>query len=173
MSPLPTVRSRKCELPHVTKTDEPRPSLIRDTAHFPLGGRAGDLRRRICPGTRAPVNPWEKSAPRPTRRRLGQSVGASGIVASLSARDSQKTSKRIIELKQCTKEYGLDLVLVQETFLKPSRPRSCGLPGYVQLRTDRTDAPLGGTAIYYKRSLRCCPIDLPTLSNIEAKVVKS
>ncbi|GBP67543.1 hypothetical protein EVAR_98596_1 [Eumeta japonica] len=73
----------------------------------------------------------------------------------------------------CTKEYGLDLVLVQETFLKPSRPRSCALPGYVQLRTDRTDAPLGGTAIYYKRSLHCCPIDLPTLSNIEAKVVKS
>ncbi|GBP40816.1 Probable RNA-directed DNA polymerase from transposon BS [Eumeta japonica] len=65
-------------------------------------------------------------------------------------------------------EYGLDLVLVQETFLKPARPKSCALPGYVQLRTDRTDAPLGGTAIYYKRSLHCCPIDLPTLSNIEA-----
>ncbi|GBP89455.1 Probable RNA-directed DNA polymerase from transposon BS [Eumeta japonica] len=42
------------------------------------------------------------------------------------------------------------------------------LAGYVQLRTDRTDAPLGGTAIYYKRSLQCCPIDLPNLTNIEA-----
>ncbi|GBP67664.1 hypothetical protein EVAR_98720_1 [Eumeta japonica] len=39
---------------------------------------------------------------------------------------------------------------------------------YVQLRTDRTGAPPGGTAIYYKRSLHCCPIDLPNLSNIEA-----
>ncbi|GBP95907.1 Probable RNA-directed DNA polymerase from transposon X-element [Eumeta japonica] len=55
-----------------------------------------------------------------------------------------------------------------ETLLKPNSPKSCTLAGYVQLRTDRTDAPLGGTAVYYKRSLQCCPIDLPTLSNIEA-----
>ncbi|GBP31083.1 RNA-directed DNA polymerase from mobile element jockey [Eumeta japonica] len=77
-------------------------------------------------------------------------------------------AKQHSRAQTCTKEYGIDLVLVQETFLKPSRPRSCALPGYIQLRTDRTDAPLGGTAIYYKRSLHCCPIDLPTLSNIEA-----
>ncbi|GBP79378.1 Probable RNA-directed DNA polymerase from transposon BS [Eumeta japonica] len=76
--------------------------------------------------------------------------------------------RNITELKQCTKEYGLDLVLVQETFLIPTRPKACALPGYVQLRTDRTNAPLGGTAIYYKRSLHCYPIDLPTLTNIEA-----
>ncbi|GBP34191.1 Probable RNA-directed DNA polymerase from transposon BS [Eumeta japonica] len=74
----------------------------------------------------------------------------------------------MLELDQCTKEYGIDIVLVQETLLKPNSPKSCTLAGYVQLRTDRTDAPLGGTAIYYKRSLQCCPIDLPTLSNIEA-----
>ncbi|GBP41464.1 hypothetical protein EVAR_36222_1 [Eumeta japonica] len=46
--------------------------------------------------------------------------------------------------------------------------KSCSLAGYVQLRTDRFDAPLGGTAIYYKRSLQCCPIDLPNNTNIEA-----
>ncbi|GBP89043.1 Probable RNA-directed DNA polymerase from transposon BS [Eumeta japonica] len=74
----------------------------------------------------------------------------------------------MVELDQCTKEYGIDIVLVQETLLKPNSPKSCTLAGYVQLRTDRTDAPLGGTAVYYKRSLQCCPIDLPTLSNIEA-----
>ncbi|GBP83846.1 Nucleic-acid-binding protein from transposon X-element [Eumeta japonica] len=40
--------------------------------------------------------------------------------------------------------------------------------GYLQLRTDRTDAPLGGTAIYYKRSLHCWPINSPFLTNTEA-----
>ncbi|GBP79733.1 RNA-directed DNA polymerase from mobile element jockey [Eumeta japonica] len=70
------------------------------------------------------------------------------------------------QLKQCTKEYGIDIVLVQETFLKPIRPKSCALAGYVQLLTDRTYAPLGGTAIYYKRSLHCCPIDLSNFTNI-------
>ncbi|GBP27707.1 RNA-directed DNA polymerase from mobile element jockey [Eumeta japonica] len=74
----------------------------------------------------------------------------------------------MIELGQCTKEYGIDVVLVQETLLKPNRPKSCSLAGYVQLRTNGTDAPLGGTAIYYKQSLQCCPTDLPNLSNIEA-----
>ncbi|GBP94792.1 Probable RNA-directed DNA polymerase from transposon BS [Eumeta japonica] len=77
-------------------------------------------------------------------------------------------TNNIVELGQCTKEYGIDIVLVQETLLKPNSPKSCSLAGYVQLRTDRTDAPLGGTAIYYKRSLQCCPIDLPNLTNIEA-----
>ncbi|GBP87584.1 RNA-directed DNA polymerase from mobile element jockey [Eumeta japonica] len=77
-------------------------------------------------------------------------------------------TNNMVELDQCTKEYGIDIVLVQETLLKPNSPKSCTLAGYVQLRTDRTDAPLGGTAVYYKRSLQCCPIDLPTLSNIEA-----
>ncbi|GBP16712.1 Protein FAM200B [Eumeta japonica] len=47
------------------------------------------------------------------------------------------------------------------------KPKSCALKEYVQLRTDRTDAPLGGTVINYKRSLQCCPIDLPNLINIE------
>ncbi|GBP73429.1 Probable RNA-directed DNA polymerase from transposon X-element [Eumeta japonica] len=53
-------------------------------------------------------------------------------------------TNNMIELGQCTKEYGIDIVLVQETLLKPNRPKSCTLAGYVQLRTDRTDAPLGG-----------------------------
>ncbi|GBP11839.1 hypothetical protein EVAR_74487_1 [Eumeta japonica] len=32
----------------------------------------------------------------------------------------------------------------------------------------RQGAPRGGTAIYYKRALYCCPIDIPPLVNIEA-----
>ncbi|GBP67562.1 RNA-directed DNA polymerase from mobile element jockey [Eumeta japonica] len=87
---------------------------------------------------------------------------------TLHSFNARGLTNNILELGQCTKEYGIDIVLVQETLLKPNRPKSCTLAGYVQLRTDRTDAPLGGTAIYYKRSLQCCPIDLPNLSNIEA-----
>ncbi|GBP72647.1 hypothetical protein EVAR_83157_1 [Eumeta japonica] len=34
--------------------------------------------------------------------------------------------------------------------------------------TDRQGAPKGGTALYYNRSLYCCPIDTPPLVNIEA-----
>ncbi|GBP55065.1 Probable RNA-directed DNA polymerase from transposon BS [Eumeta japonica] len=74
----------------------------------------------------------------------------------------------ILELKQCIKKYGIDIVLVQETFLKPIRIKSCALAGYVQLHTDRTNALPDGTTIYYKHSLHCCPINLPNLTNIEA-----
>ncbi|GBP09547.1 hypothetical protein EVAR_91261_1 [Eumeta japonica] len=37
-------------------------------------------------------------------------------------------------------EYGIDIALIQETFLKPNRPRACAIAGYIQLRTDRTYA---------------------------------
>ncbi|GBP32093.1 RNA-directed DNA polymerase from mobile element jockey [Eumeta japonica] len=65
-------------------------------------------------------------------------------------------------------DYGIDIALIQETFLKPNRPRACTIAGYVQLRTDRTHASRGGTALYYSRSLHCCPIDIPPLINMEA-----
>ncbi|GBP24335.1 hypothetical protein EVAR_9433_1 [Eumeta japonica] len=41
-------------------------------------------------------------------------------------------------------EYGIDIALIQETYLKPNRPRACAIAGYVQLRTDRTYARRGG-----------------------------
>ncbi|GBP86527.1 RNA-directed DNA polymerase from mobile element jockey [Eumeta japonica] len=65
-------------------------------------------------------------------------------------------------------EYGIDIALIQETFLKPNRPRACVIAGYVQLRTDRTHARKGGTSLYYNRSLHCCPITIPPLINMEA-----
>ncbi|GBP94768.1 RNA-directed DNA polymerase from mobile element jockey [Eumeta japonica] len=49
----------------------------------------------------------------------------------------------MIELDQCSKEYGIGVVLVQETLLKPNRPKSCTLTGYVPVV--RTDAPLEAT----------------------------
>ncbi|GBP16232.1 hypothetical protein EVAR_93603_1 [Eumeta japonica] len=35
-------------------------------------------------------------------------------------------------------ENSIDIALVQETYLKPNRPKACSIAGYVQLRTDRT-----------------------------------
>ncbi|GBP55045.1 RNA-directed DNA polymerase from mobile element jockey [Eumeta japonica] len=76
--------------------------------------------------------------------------------------------KNIPELTNCMSEYGIDIALIQETFLKPNRPRACAIAGYAQLRTDRTYARKGGTALYYSRSLHCCPIEIPPLINMEA-----
>ncbi|GBP13807.1 RNA-directed DNA polymerase from mobile element jockey [Eumeta japonica] len=76
--------------------------------------------------------------------------------------------KNIPELTKCISEYGIDIALIQEKFLKPSRPTACAIAGYIQLRTDRTHGRNGGTVVYYKRSLHCCPIDIPPLINMEA-----
>ncbi|GBP32526.1 hypothetical protein EVAR_23937_1 [Eumeta japonica] len=74
----------------------------------------------------------------------------------------------ILELEQCALEYSVDIILVQETFLKPKNPKCCKLNNYVQLRTDRQGAPKGGTALYYRQTLNCSPIDIPPLINLEA-----
>ncbi|GBP83603.1 hypothetical protein EVAR_61217_1 [Eumeta japonica] len=74
----------------------------------------------------------------------------------------------ILVLSKCMSEYGVYIALIQETFLKPNRPKACAIAGYVQLRTDRTDARKGGTVLYYSRSLHCCPIAIPSLINMEA-----
>ncbi|GBP08457.1 Probable RNA-directed DNA polymerase from transposon X-element [Eumeta japonica] len=65
-------------------------------------------------------------------------------------------------------ENSIDIALVQETYLKPNRPKACSIAGYVQLRTDRTYSSKGGTALYYRRSLHCGPINIPPLTNMEA-----
>ncbi|GBP02057.1 hypothetical protein EVAR_88442_1 [Eumeta japonica] len=43
---------------------------------------------------------------------------------------------------------------------------------YVQLRTDRLGTSGGGTVLYYKRSLHCCPVDTPQLINLEVTACK-
>ncbi|GBP46906.1 hypothetical protein EVAR_37810_1 [Eumeta japonica] len=65
-------------------------------------------------------------------------------------------------------ENSIDIALVLETYLKPNRPKACSIAGYVQPRTDRTHSSKGGTALYYRRSLHCGPINLPPLTNMEA-----
>ncbi|GBP15464.1 hypothetical protein EVAR_9250_1 [Eumeta japonica] len=65
-------------------------------------------------------------------------------------------------------EYSIDLALIQETFLRPSRPNACVIAGDAQLQTDRIYARKGCTAVCYKRSLHCCPTIIPPLINMEA-----
>ncbi|GBP26343.1 Probable RNA-directed DNA polymerase from transposon BS [Eumeta japonica] len=65
-------------------------------------------------------------------------------------------------------EYKADIIMVQETHLKPKNSKTCKIKNFTLLRTDRQGAPMGGTAIYYNRALYCCPMDIPPLTNIEA-----
>ncbi|KAG6459263.1 hypothetical protein O3G_MSEX011283 [Manduca sexta] len=76
------------------------------------------------------------------------------------------------ELLQFVRDHNLDVLLLQETFLKPAH-RSPNLAHFKLVRNDRTSGPLGGTLIYYKRSLHCIPLDPPdNLRNIEVSVCR-
>ncbi|GBO99278.1 hypothetical protein EVAR_542_1 [Eumeta japonica] len=60
----------------------------------------------------------------------------------------------------------IDIALIQETFLKPNRPRACAIAGYVQLRTDRTYARKGDSydgSSHYRHSLGLPPSPKPLL----------
>ncbi|GBP14527.1 hypothetical protein EVAR_99357_1 [Eumeta japonica] len=67
--------------------------------------------------------------------------------------------KNIPELTNCMSEYGIDII--QETYLKPNRPRACAIAGYVQLRTDRTHARRGGTAFTIIARSIAVPLQYP------------
>ncbi|GBP82977.1 RNA-directed DNA polymerase from mobile element jockey [Eumeta japonica] len=84
------------------------------------------------------------------------SFNANGLISSVD------------ELAKCALEYKADIIMVQETHLKPKNSKSCKIKNFTLLRTDRQGAPMGGTAIYYNRALYCCPMDIPPLTNIEA-----
>lgn len=75
------------------------------------------------------------------------------------------------EIGAFLRDHQLDVLLIQETFLKPHH-RDPRIANYQLVRNDRTHAPKGGTVIYYKRSLHCVPIDTPNLAHIEASVCR-
>lgn len=83
--------------------------------------------------------------------------------------DGISTQRR--EIGEFVREHQLDVFLVQETFLKPSM-RDPKISNYNLVRNDRTTSRLGGTLIYYKRSLHCVPIDPPALTYIEASICR-
>ncbi|GBP49536.1 hypothetical protein EVAR_45512_1 [Eumeta japonica] len=63
-------------------------------------------------------------------------------------------------------ENSIDIALVQETYLKPNRPKACSIAGYVQLRTDRTYSSKGYRSVL--QTLPTAPINIPPLTNMEA-----
>ncbi|CAH2092496.1 unnamed protein product [Euphydryas editha] len=78
--------------------------------------------------------------------------------------------RQIDLVREFLREHPVDVMLVQETFLKPSN-RDPKAPNYHLIRNDRVPAR-GGTAIYYKRSLHCILLDPPALSKIEASMCR-
>ncbi|GBP42264.1 hypothetical protein EVAR_16360_1 [Eumeta japonica] len=64
-------------------------------------------------------------------------------------------------------ENSIDIALVQETYLKPNRPKACSIAGCVQLRTDRTYSS-GGYRSVLQTLPTLCPINIPPLTNMEA-----
>lgn len=69
------------------------------------------------------------------------------------------------------RDHLVDILLVQETLLKSST-RRLNIANYNTIRDDRPTTHGGGTAIYYKRSLHCMPIDTPQLESAEASVCR-
>lgn len=75
------------------------------------------------------------------------------------------------EIATFLRDHQVDILLVQETFLKPSH-RNPSIANYRIVRNDRTRCHRGGTLIYYKKALYCIPMDPPTLSLIEASICR-
>lgn len=69
------------------------------------------------------------------------------------------------------KEHNVDVLMVQETFLKPSH-RNPSIAGYRFIRTDRISGPLGGTGIYYRASLHCVELPVPELESLEVTALQ-
>ncbi|GBP64077.1 RNA-directed DNA polymerase from mobile element jockey [Eumeta japonica] len=151
----------------------------------PCGFELGDLRAR---GT-APSVPQRRGEPSSSskvpspdstiRIDLKSTPGCSSVSPPLVGHRKPKNSKllsfnanglqkNIPELTNCMSENGINIALIQETYLKPNRPRACAIAGYVQLRTDRTYARREGTTLYYSRSLHCCTLTIPPLTDMEA-----
>ena len=73
------------------------------------------------------------------------------------------------ELHEFVSRHNLDVILVQETFLKPDiNPK---IPNYRLYRNDRLTGRGGGTAIYVKSSIEHHLFYTPALQHIEATTV--
>ncbi|XP_013134228.1 PREDICTED: RNA-directed DNA polymerase from mobile element jockey-like isoform X2 [Papilio polytes] len=122
-----------------------------------------------------------------SRKELGVSMAANGLRNSSYpslARNNGRVKPRSItvafynangireqrdEIHTFLRDHQVDVLLVQETFLKPAM-RDPKVSNYNIVRNDRTGAPGDGTVIYYKKSLHCVPIDTPALTHLEASI---
>jgi hypothetical protein len=74
------------------------------------------------------------------------------------------------ELEVFADSHDLDVILVNETFLRADDPDP-KIRGFTLYRTDRTNGAGGGTAIFIRRTLPYYPNALPALQNLEATAV--
>jgi hypothetical protein len=74
------------------------------------------------------------------------------------------------ELEVFADSHDLDVILVNETFLRADDPDP-KIRGFTLYRTDRTNGAGGGTAIFIRRTLPHYPNALPALQNLEATAV--
>ncbi|GFS50895.1 probable RNA-directed DNA polymerase from transposon X-element [Trichonephila clavipes] len=86
----------------------------------------------------------------------------------IAAWNANGVRSRIIELRDFINKHSLDIILIQETHLRPGV--SIRVPNY---RNDRQtqNIPSGGTAILIKSSLKYHHIPTPTLGTVEATIV--
>lgn len=73
------------------------------------------------------------------------------------------------ELKYFLKDHHIDIMLMNETHLKPHH--TFRISNYSIIRTDRPGIK-GGTAIMYKNQLPAQQIDIPPLQTLEATGIK-
>lgn len=83
--------------------------------------------------------------------------------------DGLRTQRDLVS--QFLKDHLIDILLVQETFLKPHH-RNPNIVNFKLLRNDRLNEDKGGTAIYYRRTLHVTQIATPPLHNMEATVCR-
>jgi exonuclease III len=77
-------------------------------------------------------------------------------------------SSRFRELKNFLSSNSFDIVLIQETFLKPGRYLK--FPGFTQIRKDRENTPKGGLLTLVKEGLKFAEIECQT--SLEYQAIK-
>lgn len=96
---------------------------------------------------------------------------------TLALYNADSLLKQREEVADLLNRHKIDILAVQETYLKPKH-RRFNIAKYSLLRTDRLPTqdrpnnPKGGTAIYYKKSLHVCSIVTPQLDNCEATAIR-
>lgn len=89
---------------------------------------------------------------------------------SILSWNANSISSKGPELDQFLYEQSIDVVLLQETFLKPGD--NFQLPNYTLYRNDRVRGRGGGTCILVKRRIPHFSITTPDIHGLEATIIQ-
>ncbi|GFV37005.1 probable RNA-directed DNA polymerase from transposon X-element [Trichonephila clavipes] len=89
----------------------------------------------------------------------------------IAAWNANGVRSRILEVRDFINKHSLDILLIQETHLRPGV--SIRVPNYTLYRNDRDTQihPSGGTAILIKSSLKHHHLPTPSLGAVESTIV--